>query len=273
MTTDLKVSIITPVKNRCSYLRGCLDSVANQTYENCEHIVVDGKSTDGTLELLQRTADQRRSRLLFMSREDNSPGEAWNRGLEICSADIIGWLGADDRLASPNVVEKVVQAFRTNNQSDGIYGRCLFLDPDGDRVGVSRFESFSRKALLNRGNHVPMTSLFIRKSLLEQVGGVDSYGNDFEWLLRLSSAGEILALNEIWSHFTLATDSETGDVRKYLSVLEKDWRVSREYGGYFFNSYHSRLLAFKIFSSLFGFNGLAKLKQLSRRFRFAFYKA
>jgi len=260
----MKISIITPVKDRSNFMQGCLDSVFSQSYQNYEHLIIDGMSIDGTLEIIKKNQLESNKNIKFISEVDESVGEAWNKGLSMAEGDVIGWLGADDRFSDKDVLKTVAEYFNKNLDSFVVYGGCNFINEKGKMTGSSEEYNFNFKKLLNNCNYIPATSLFFRKSVVQKVGMYDSYGNDFDYILRIANDYKINVIPRVLSNFILATDSETGDLRKYVRVLKLDWVVSKKYGGYIFNSYHRRYL---IYSLLFFFglgNFLNRIKNIKR---------
>src|SRR5660397_164663 len=118
------VSVITPTYQRCSALSHCLDSVAAQTYKNIEHIVIDGGSTDGTIQLLKRRTHD--YRLTWTSEPDQGMYEAINKGLNRSSGEVLCYLNSDD-LLFPWSLAVVVAALK---EADLVYGDLLLLRTD-----------------------------------------------------------------------------------------------------------------------------------------------
>jgi glycosyltransferase involved in cell wall biosynthesis len=118
------VSIITPTLNRADYLESTRRSIALQTYPFIEHIVVDGGSTDGTLDLLRRWGGQN---LRWVSSPDNGMYEAINRGLRMAHGEVVAYLNSDD-LYFPWTVDTIVQAFRQDSRADFVFGDVVLWD-------------------------------------------------------------------------------------------------------------------------------------------------
>src|SRR5215467_1765166 len=117
-----KISIVTPSFNHDGFIEEALLSVKKQNYPNLEHIVVDGGSTDGTLEILQRYGSQPGwGHLRWTSEPDHGQSDALNKGFRLAQGDIVGWLNSDDRYRV-GCLQKIVQAFSTHSQADVIYG-------------------------------------------------------------------------------------------------------------------------------------------------------
>lgn len=118
----MKISVITPTFNDGSFLKGNINSVINQSYQDIEHIVVDGGSTDGTIELLKSYPHIR-----WISERDNGMYEAINKGIGMASGQIISYLNADDRYHESSL-QWVNECFERNEKLDFLYGYCTYID-------------------------------------------------------------------------------------------------------------------------------------------------
>lgn len=118
-----KITVVTPVFNAAKYLNRCLDSVACQTHQNVEHIVVDGGSTDGTLDILKNSGAR------WLSEPDNGMYDAVNKGLALGSGEIVGYLNADDALF-PDSLAHVSKAFQSSPDIGFVYGYCTYVDEE-----------------------------------------------------------------------------------------------------------------------------------------------
>ena len=121
---SLKVSIITVVLNNVQHIENCINSVLNQTYGNIEYIIIDGGSTDGTIDLIKKYEKQI-SR--WVSEPDRGIYDAMNKGIMKSSGDIIGILNSDDMYADEKVIEKVVDCF-LDTYTDTCYGDLAYVD-------------------------------------------------------------------------------------------------------------------------------------------------
>lgn len=127
----LKVSIITVVRNGEKTIKNTIDSVLNQNYQNVEYIIVDGKSIDGTLEII-KTYEERIDR--FISEVDKGIYDAMNKGLNLATGDIIGILNSDDFYIDSYVLEKIVNIFITK-KIDSLFADLIYVKPDNlDKV-------------------------------------------------------------------------------------------------------------------------------------------
>src|SRR5260370_42511787 len=125
------ISIVTPSFNQGSFIGEALESVRLQKNKNCEHIVMDGWSTDGTVDLLgDLPANKVQQNMFWTSERDTGQSEALNKGFRQAKGEIIGWLNSDDRYRA-GCFEHIVQAFEDNPEVDIFYGDYLMVDEVG----------------------------------------------------------------------------------------------------------------------------------------------
>jgi glycosyltransferase len=177
------ISIITATYNSEATLRDCLASVAAQTLE-AEHIIVDGRSTDGTMELV-RAYPHAAHRVL--SEPDSGMYDAMNKGIGRATGDVVGILNSDDYYASPRVLEWVAQAFR-DPAVDACYGDLVYVDAReaGRVVRYWRAGRFERRSML-WGWMPPHPTFFVRRSVYERYGAFNldlGSAADYEIMLR-----------------------------------------------------------------------------------------
>jgi glycosyltransferase involved in cell wall biosynthesis len=179
------VSVVTPSFEQAEFLEDNLQSVLNQSGADVEHIVVDGGSTDGTVELLEAYED--RYDLQWVSEPDDGQSDAINKGIEMATGDWICWVNSDDYLL-PGAMETLAGALEDRPSAGVVYGDYLFVDAEGNEIGRKYSTPPSRFVHKHyyqfTGNH----SMFIRRDTLESLGGVDedlAYVMDTELLWRL----------------------------------------------------------------------------------------
>ena len=193
----MKISIITAVFNRADSIAGALRSVQAQSWHNVEHVVVDGASTDGTLQLLQAclNAPARAGYLAtFTSEPDKGIYDALNKGLARASGDVIGLMHSDDYFADDEVLASVAAAF-ADPAVDAVYGDLDYVaKADTSRI-VRRWRSGAYSpARLAHGWMPPHPTLFLRRSVIERWGGFDTQfriAADYDAILRYFGQGRI----------------------------------------------------------------------------------
>ncbi|MGI8631593.1 MAG: glycosyltransferase family 2 protein [Solirubrobacterales bacterium] len=187
------VSIITPCLNAADTLPEALASVRGQAYEHIEHIVVDGGSTDGTVEILRQAPG-----ISYRSEPDRGLYDAMNKGLDRCSGDIVGWLNADD-FYEPGAIDAVVRAASRHPSAEWFTGRCRIVDGAG--AEIRRPVTAYKNALLDRysfrllvtQNFVSAPATFVRRSAFQKAGSYnDRYriSGDYDMWLRLARLGD-----------------------------------------------------------------------------------
>ena len=190
---DPLVTIVTPTLNQVSTIRETLASVAAQSYPRIEHVVVDGGSTDGTVDLLRATPGIR-----WLSEKDRGQSDAINKGLRLARGEIVAYLNSDD-LLYPDAVSAVVETFRARPDVDLLYGDGTVIDAEGQPQWewLSRPEDWRLLAgyffLWNDfTNYILQQATFWRRRLHDRIGYFDEsfhYAMDLEFWLRVGASG------------------------------------------------------------------------------------
>ncbi len=181
----MKVSIITAVYNSVDYINDAIQSVLSQDYENLEYIVVDGGSTDGTLEIINKY----RNRIsTIISEPDKGIYDALNKGVMYASGDVIGLLHADDMYANTNVISRMIETFKLEG-CDTAYSDLLYVDTKNtDKViRYWQADSFRNEAFLE-GWMPPHPTFFVKREIYEKYGCFNTemrISADYELMLRL----------------------------------------------------------------------------------------
>ncbi len=127
-----KISIVTPSLNQGQFLQVCIDSVRSQNWANIEHFVIDGGSTDNTMDVIRQNEDWLSG---YVSEPDKGAADAINKGLEKCTGDIIAWLNADD-FYLPGALEEVAKAYEADPDASFWFGNGIRADEDGHEIAV-----------------------------------------------------------------------------------------------------------------------------------------
>jgi glycosyltransferase involved in cell wall biosynthesis len=208
------ISIVTPSLNQVKFIGEALESVRRQSYRNYEHLVIDGMSTDGTVDLLYRqVSNEQQSKIFWVSEVDSGQSGALNKGFRRAKGEIIGWLNSDDRYHA-DCFEHVVQSFRNNPDVDIIYGDYLVVDERGKMVEIRREIEFSAFVLhYHRILYIPTTATFFRRRIFEEGTWLDEnlqYAMDLEFFIRLSELGyRFRHIRQILADFRLQSNSKT----------------------------------------------------------------
>lgn len=192
----MKITIITATYNSGATLRDTIESVLSQTYLDYEHIIVDGKSKDATLDIIREYEPCYQGKLRWISEPDKGIYDAMNKGIRMATGDVVGLLNSDDFYTSNDVLEHVARALSDPNV-DAIYGDIHYVNDD-DLTHCVRYYS-SRvfcRGLMRLGFMPAHPSFYCRRTIYEKYGTFDTslrVAADFENLLRLIFINRIRA--------------------------------------------------------------------------------
>ncbi|HXY49226.1 MAG TPA: glycosyltransferase family 2 protein [Terriglobales bacterium] len=203
-----RISLVTPVFNSARYLEAALHSVLSQEYPNLEYIVVDGGSTDGTVEIIRRHATQLHT---WISQPDRGMYDAINKGFALSSGEVMGWISATDLLHAGSLFV-VGGVFRAFPQVEWITGRATGFNHEGMAVEVLRLRRWSRMRFLAGANrYIQQESTFWRRSLWERTGSrVDDSrrsASDFELWVRFFRQARLYTVDALIGGFRSHPDS------------------------------------------------------------------
>ena len=180
----MKVSVITPSYNSVKTIEDTLRSVRDQAYPDIEHIVVDGGSKDGTLDII-REHDGHLAK--WISEPDRGIYDAMNKGIAMATGDIIGILNSDDVYSGMDVISEIVNCFRDNPEKDAVYGDLDYVSRSRLTRVVRRWKTGEQKPF-GKGWHPPHPTFFVRKEVYDNHGLFNlkfKLAADFELMLRL----------------------------------------------------------------------------------------
>lgn len=195
MAKQLKVSIVTPNFNQASCLERTIVSVLNQGYDNLEYIVIDGGSTDGSIEIIQKYEGRLK---YWVSEKDRGMYDAINKGFAHSTGDIMGWLNSDDILL-PDALNTIESAFNTFPEIDWVTGMPVTIDERDRIIGSSYPYPWSRNRLLSGSfQWIQQESTYWRRDLWNRAGGkIDdawTLAGDFELWLRFSRYAQLTSV-------------------------------------------------------------------------------
>jgi glycosyltransferase involved in cell wall biosynthesis len=187
----MTVSIVTVCLNSADTIEDTIRSVREQAYEHIEHVIVDGGSTDGTVEIARKYNGRIKK---FISERDDGIYDAMNKGLHLAQGDIVAFLNADDVYASRSVISDVVAALHADH-ADGVYGDLVYVGGKNDgRITRYWRAGEYRPGAFRSGWVPPHPTFFCRRALYQEFGGFNpSYriAGDFELMLRLIEKHQI----------------------------------------------------------------------------------
>lgn len=183
----MKVSIVTAAYNSAKTLNDTIVSVLKQSYDDIEYWIIDGCSTDGTLDIIRKYEKAFNGRLKWISEKDNGIYDAMNKGIMNSTGDIVGILNSDDFFTSDDVIERIVENF--NDDVDAIYGDIHFVKNNQLDKCVRYYSgSIFRSWMVKLGFMPPHPSFYIRKSIYDKYGLYSTkyrIAADFEYVARV----------------------------------------------------------------------------------------
>ena len=197
----MKVSIITVTFNSISVINDCLDSISSQEYDNIQHIVIDGASTDGTLSILESKNSQIN---ILISKPDNGIYDAMNKGIKIATGDIIGFLNSDDFYPNNKVISKVVKEFEKDSFLDACYSDLIYVDQFNTSKTIRYVKSSKfQEGLFSKGWCPPHPTFFVRRSVYKKFGNFDlsyKFASDVDLMMRFLEKYKIKSkyIPEVW---------------------------------------------------------------------------
>ncbi len=225
----MKISVITISFNNKEDIRPTLESVINQSYDNLEYIVIDGKSTDGTTDIIEEYSDKID---IFVSEPDKGMYDAINKGIRLSTGDVVGLIHSGDRLFDDTVIEKIAHHF-SQKDIDAMYGHSILVDKDDRPFRVNKSPEF-RNNLMKRGWMPSHQSVYIRKEKLDELGlyRLDLGGSaDYEFVLRYFYLNnlKIRRLNDFIVRFAIGGRSTSNYSRTLLLSQKRHieaWKIN-----------------------------------------------
>jgi glycosyltransferase involved in cell wall biosynthesis len=226
----MRFSIVTPSFNSAATLRETIESVVKQNYADWEHLVVDGGSKDGTLDILRQYPH-----LKWTSEKDEGHYDAMNKGLQRSTGDVVAILNADDCYRE-GALRKIAAALQSHPQWDGLFTDVVYVDKDS-RVIFKRKEAVFDYDVLRFGGvcYVIHSTLFLRKSVYDRLGGYKhkEYLNccDVELILRLGrNKCRIGHVPEFLVNYRFHEHGQSADLRVRRNMAAESERIRREHG-------------------------------------------
>ena len=241
------VSIVTPSFNQARFLEATILSVLEQDYPNVEYFIIDGGSTDGSVEIIKKYEHRLAG---WVSEKDRGQTDALNKGFGMTHGDILAWLNSDDTY-QPGAVREAVDLLTANPTLGMVYGDTNFIDENGAVRGKfpARQTDYAR---LQRGYvHIPQQASFFRGDLWRRVGPLDPdfyFAMDYDLWVRLAREAPLLYVPRLWANFRLHGDAKTitADDRCWPEML----RVHRRDGGSWFSVIHAKYLLRRLVAPL-----------------------
>ncbi len=196
------VSIVTPSYNQARFLERTIQSVLSQDYPHLEYLIVDGGSTDESVTIIQRYADQL---AWWVSEPDQGQTDAINKGFARAKGEILAWINSDD-LYLPHTVTEAVAYLLSHPEAGMVYGDANLVDGTGQVIGKFPARQTDYKRLLKGYVHIPQQAAFFRADLWRQVGPLDPtfyFAMDYDLWVRLAKITPLHYYPRLWANFRL----------------------------------------------------------------------
>lgn len=191
------VSVVTPSYNQASFLETTIRSVLEQDYPAVEYFVMDGGSSDGSVEMIRKYGDRLSG---WVSEKDRGQGDAINKGLARAKGEVVAWLNSDDYYL-PHAISSAIQVFGENPDAAFVYGDMLAVDQDGKTLNLLRYKQYSLDDLLCF-QIIGQPAVFFRREAYEVVGGLDvtfHYMLDHHLWIRMAQLGRAVYVPQTWA--------------------------------------------------------------------------
>lgn len=225
----MKITVITAVYNNKATITDAIESVISQSYKNVEHIVIDGGSTDGTIEAVRAFGDKIDK---FVSEPDEGIYDALNKGIALATGDVVGFLNSDDVYANDLVLEKIARAFQ-HEDADSVYGDLNYVKRHNISNVVRHWKShvFTQQKL-RMGWMPPHPTFYVKRKIYEQYGGFDTdfkIAADYDSVLRFLGVYNISTtyIPEVLVQMRLGGVSNR-DLRSILKKSGEDYKALKK---------------------------------------------
>lgn len=214
------VTILTPSLNQARFLEETLQSVLGQDYPNLEYLIVDGGSTDGSLEIIQHHASQF---AWWVSEPDQGQTDALNKGFSHARGEIFAWLNSDDTYL-PGAISAAVSSLQAHPEAALVYGDANLVDEQGQLIGRFPSRQTNLRRLLRGSVHIPQQAAFFRAAHWNQVAPLDpsfQFAMDYDLWVRLAKLAPLVYTPGLWANFRLHGEGKslTMDDRCYPEML------------------------------------------------------
>lgn len=208
-----KLSVITPVFNGIRFIEFCIRNVIDQNCPDVEHLIIDGGSTDGTVEVIRSYAGAY-SHIRWVSEKDHGQSDAMNKGIDMASGEILGILNVDDYY-EPGVLCDVIKMFKELPDPTLLLGNCNVWDDDGKLQFIGKPSGISFLRLLMQDIRVfpnNPSAYFYHKSLHRKIGLYDvdeHFGMDVHFMFRAVRTAHVRYVDKMWGNYRYLTDTKT----------------------------------------------------------------
>jgi len=257
-----KISIVTASYNQGRFLEETIQSVLSQNYPNLEYIIIDGGSTDNSVNIIKK---YEKYLSYWISEKDRGQSHAINKGLKRAKGDILTYCNSDD-VYLPGCFRSVVQYFNENLQTEFVYGDAYIINEDGKIIDIKKEIAFDYKmaCCIGFGLIVFDPSSFMRRIVLDKVGYLDEslhYAMDGDYFFRVSQCCNIVHVNELWVAMRRHSQAKSSNMSLSNPLFAKEYY--RELKRSFQTLSISNYMSFPIFDRL---RHLYRAKRIFQRF-------
>jgi glycosyltransferase involved in cell wall biosynthesis len=186
------VSIVTPSYNQGKFIEYAILSVKNQRYPNIEHIIVDGGSTDGTLDIIKKY--EGKYNLRWVSEADRGQADAVNKGFKMANGEIIGWINSDDAYFSNDTISEVVNFFDINSDSKIVYGDIVLINAENEVIRINPVLLFWGHKAFKIHSTPSQPAVFLKRCIIDRYS-LDvklTYSMDYDFWLKIGKENKFL---------------------------------------------------------------------------------
>jgi glycosyltransferase involved in cell wall biosynthesis len=219
------LSIVTPSFNQGRYIEETIRSVLSQDYPHVEYLIVDGGSTDSTLDTIKKYQHQL---AWWVSEKDQGQTDAINKGFARAQGDVLAWINSDDTF-EPGAFTAAMTYLKDHPSVGMVYGDCNYLDESGAVIGKFHAAQTSYRLLRQGYTHIPQQTMFFRAELWRQVGPLDPsfyFAMDYDLWTRIAARAPIQYISQTWANFRLHTAGKTvlADERCWPEMIRVHYR-------------------------------------------------
>ncbi|MBN2115869.1 MAG: glycosyltransferase [Anaerolineales bacterium] len=226
------ISILTPSFNQSQYIEETICSVLSQDYPRIEYLIVDGGSTDGTVDVIKKYEDRL---AWWISEPDRGQTDAINKGFARAQGDVFAWINSDDTY-EPGAVAAAAKYLQEHPEVGMVYADCNYINEHGKVVGRFKSAQTSYRYLRRGFTRIPQQTMFFRAELWKRLGPLDPsfyFAMDYDLWTRIARHTEVKYVPQTWANFRLHTSGKSiaADDRCWPEML----RVHYRDGGSFFS--------------------------------------